>query len=174
MSRVSFLLLICCLVAVSCGYQFSGQGHDLPDGISRLKVDLFTNRTAEPHLETYLTASSTLRLMRQDNVELVETLEQAEAVLTGEVVQYSLDAVSYDALDEIKTYRITMKVVALLKRISDGKILWQQQFVRYDDFSSDPASIIAQEDQETVIQKAISIRLAEDISWQMANMFGGG
>lgn len=161
------------LFVAGCGYQFSGATHALPGDISRIKVNLFENLTAEPYLESYITASTNLRLMRQSEVVLVESQEAAEAVLQGQILQYRLAAISYDSLDNIQSYRMTVRVGASLKRLSDGKILWRGEIVRYHDFVTDGTSIIAQEDRESAAQKALSERIAEDLAWQMATGFGG-
>jgi len=160
------------MLLAGCGYQFGGQGIELPGKISRLKIDLFANQTSEPYLESYITASTTLRLMRQHDVQLVETTEDAEAVLSGEVLQYQLSAAAYDAVDDIQSYRITMKIQARMTRLEDGKILWQDALIRYEDFVSNGSSITDQEDLETAAQKSLSIRLAEDLAWQMSSGFG--
>ena len=113
-----------------------------------------------------------LRLMRQHNIELVEDEESADAVLTGEIRQYKISASAYDALDQVRAYQVTLKVSAHLKRISDGKILWQGEVIRFEDFANGNVSITAEEDLEAAMQREVSSRIAEEISWQMATGFG--
>ena len=165
-------ILIAFVLIAGCGYQFDGAGTNLPEGVSQVKVDLFVNRTTEPYLATLLTESITFRLMRQHNIALVEKSEDAEAVLSGEILQYNLSASAFDAQDAVQAYRATLKVKVNLKRLSDGKILWQGESIRFEDFVSSGATITAEEDLEAEIQQKVARRIAEDISWQLATGFG--
>ena len=111
-------------------------------------------------------------MLRQHNVDIVDDVAMADAVVSGSVLQYSVTASAYDAQDAIQSYRVTMKIAATLRRVSDGKILWQGDAVRFQDFVSSGVDINAQEGLEAGARKQVSQRLAEDISWQMASGFG--
>ena len=160
------------LLLAGCGYHFSGTGINLPEGVSQLKIELFNNQTTEPYLETVLTDMLSFRLMRQHNIELVEDAESADAVLTGAIQQYDISASAFDTLDKVRAYRVTMKISARLKRVTDGKILWQGVIIRFEDFANGSVTITAEEDLEATMQRKVSARIAEEISWQMATGFG--
>ena len=165
-----------CIIIASllsgCGYRFAGEGIELPGSIASVHIKLFENRTKEPYLESVLTESVTYRLARMHNISLVEAPGQADAVLSGEVIQYQLNASAYDRNDAIETYRVTIKVAARLSRVSDGKILWQGESVRFDDFVSSGADITTVEGLERATLRVVAGRIAEDLSWQMASGFG--
>ncbi len=155
-----------------CGYRFAGNGIDLPDGVENLHLALIENRTKEPYLDSVLTESLTFRLARQHNLQLVENPQNADAILSGEVIQYSLHASAYDKDDAIQSYRVTVKVTAKLSRVSDGKLLWRGASVRFDDFVSSGADITTEEGLERETLRRVADRIAEDLSWQMATGFG--
>lgn len=173
MTRNLISMIVALILLAGCGYHVSGTGTSLPEGVSAVRIDLFENRTSEPYLDALVTQSISYRLLRLDNIELVEKKEDADASLTGSVIQYSVAAIAYDALDNIEAYRVTIKVEAALERLSDGKILWQGQTIRYQDFRSGAADITLQHDLELATQVEVSNRIAEDLSWQMATGFGG-
>jgi hypothetical protein len=170
--RVFSFVFLGCLFLASCGYQVAGSGVALPEGVSRVQIVLFDNLTKEPYLDAIITDSMSYRLLRHHNVEIVDDIEMADAVVSGSVLQYSVTTSAYDAQDAIQSYRVTMKVAAALRRVSDGKIVWQGDAVRFQDFVSSGVDINAQEGLETGARKQVSQRLAEDISWQMASGFG--
>ncbi len=172
MNRILLFVLCACLFLTSCGYQFAGSGIALPEGVNKVQILLFENLTKEPYLDAIITDSMSYRLLRQHNVDIVDDVAMADAVVSGSVRQYSVTASAYDAQDAIQSYRVTMKVAATLRRVSDGKILWQGDAVRFQDFVSSGVDINAQEGLETGARKQVSQRLAEDISWQMASGFG--
>ncbi len=160
------------MVATGCGYRFAGEAIDLPGGVQKVRVELFANRTQEPYLDTLATGSVIERLMRLHNVEIVESPDAADAVLDGEVLQYSISASAYDAGDAIQSYRVTMRVAATLTRVSDGRFLWRGEAVRFEDFVSAGVDITTQEGLESEARKRAADRIAEDLSWQMATGFG--
>ncbi len=166
------LAAVVVLLLPGCGYRFGGKGVELPGNINSLHVTLFENRTKEPYLESVLTASMTNRLIRLHNIVLVESPDEADAVFSGEVIQYQLHASTYDGNDAIEAYRVSIKVAARLTRVSDGKRLWQGESVRFDDFVSSGSDITTEEGLEKATLQAVADRIAEDLSWQMATGFG--
>ena len=172
MNRYWLAALLGLLIMAGCGYRFGGPTVDLPAGIETLYVARFENRTSEPYLDSIMTGSMVERLVRQHNLELVEKPVDADAVLAGEVVQYQVAASAYDAADDIRSYRVTMKVRARLERQADGRIIWQDEAVRFRDFVSTGVGITEQEGLERDARKEVAARLAEDLSWQMATGFG--
>lgn len=172
MIRLSVLILLLLLFLSGCGYQVAGSGVAFPNGANKVQIVLFDNLTKEPYLDAIITDSMTYRLMRLHNVEIVDDVAVADAVLSGTILQYSVAASAYDAQDAIQSYRVTMKVAAVMKRVHDGKIIWQGDAIRFQDFVSSGVDINAQEGLEASARKQVAQRLVEDISWQMTTGFG--
>jgi outer membrane lipopolysaccharide assembly protein LptE/RlpB len=92
----------------------------------------------------------------------VNTRKDAEAILSGSVSSYNRKAVSYDRTDTISEYRSTMTVMASLRRVADGKILWKDNVVWSEEsMNSNDRSV--QEDYETIAIQEITERLAEQL-----------
>lgn len=172
MTLIRTSVITFCLFVAGCGYHVAGAGIDLPRGVDIVHIALFDNPTKEPYLDSVFTDSMSWRLLRHHNIDLVENAAEADAVLSGSITQYHVAASAYDAQDAIQSYRVTMRVMARLARVEDGKILWQGDAIRYQDFVSSGVDISSQEGLEVEARKKVADRLAEDLSWQMASGFG--
>lgn len=169
MSRLlisAFLILI----VAGCGYRLSGEALHLPGDAKVLTVEMFENRTMEPYLENILTANFTRRLLLFPEVTLIESSESADAVVSGRILEYSVESSAYDSQNIVVQYRAVMKVEAEFRRQSDGKVLWRGDLIRYQTFPAD-LDLKRQDDLERIAQDFLSIRLAEDLSARLTDTF---
>ena len=169
MTRLICSLLLSLLVA-GCGYALSDDTLKLPDGVARIYIKMFENRTLEPYLENVLTTHVTRRLQLLPDIELVEDAATADAVLSGRVIGYTVDSLAYDSQNLVVQYRATLRMEADLRRQSDGRILWRGEMIRYQSFSSDP-DLQIQYDLERIAQELLAIRLAEELSLKLTQTF---
>jgi outer membrane lipopolysaccharide assembly protein LptE/RlpB len=167
--RCSLFVLILILLT-GCGYRLAGESLTLPADVSILNVEMFENRTMEPYLENIMTKQVTRRLLLIPELKLIENQEKADAVISGKIVSYSVASSAYDRQNQVTQYRVTMSVEANLRRLSDGKILWRGNVVRFQYFSADP-DLKRQDDLERIAQSLLSGRLAEDISSRLTDTF---
>ncbi len=166
MRLITLLLLL--LLPVGCGYQFAdGQ---LPNGIRRLYVPLAINRTVEPLLENLLAGPLTAVLARQRGISLVESKQQAEAVLQAFIVHYTVKPLSYGSNDRISEFQATMKVHFTLKASSDGKLIWQGDLQRQENYSA-AVDKNRQEDLEAVTSKLMVKNIADDLIYRLVSRF---
>lgn len=165
-----FLPLILLLLLGGCGYQLSGRGTALPADVQTLHIELFANRTAEPYLENRVTDATTSWFARPHFLQLVEQAGAADAVLGGTVSAYSTAPISYDRSDVITEYRSIMTVDAVLRRSSDGRVLWKGQVEWSEEY---PASLDkgAQEDNEAAAIDVIAERVAQEIYTRILESF---
>jgi outer membrane lipopolysaccharide assembly protein LptE/RlpB len=148
------------LTLFGCGYTPVTLGPGI--GVKTLFIEPLDNRTAEPFLDSQLTNSLRERFGRDRRLTLVNTRKDAEAILSGSVSSYNRKAVSYDRTDTISEYRSTMTVMASLRRVADGKILWKDNVVWSEEsMNSNDRSV--QEDYETIAIQEITERLAEQL-----------
>ena len=85
------------LLAVSltgCGYSFRG---NLPDHIKTVAVPVFTNKTSEPAVENLLTSAVVEAFASNGRLRVVRP-EEADAILDGEVVGYSVQSIAFDKI----------------------------------------------------------------------------
>ncbi|MEJ2201688.1 MAG: hypothetical protein P8X63_11860 [Desulfuromonadaceae bacterium] len=90
--------------------------------------------------------------------------------LSGTISEYRRNAIAYSRDDDIREYRSHMRVEAVLRRVSDGRILWKDSLSWTDELmnSSDRSE---QEDNETLTIQAISERLADHLYHRLHGNF---
>ena len=168
MRLLSFLVLLFCLSG--CGYHFPGQAGALPGGVEQLYIPLFVNKTAEPQLEYKMTSRVSEVFSRNSKVSQVEKREQAEAILVGTIRSYQTRALSYDRNDAIGEYRSTMIVDAVLQQVGSEELLWEGTVTWSSEYNASKDKS-AQEDLEQQAIEEITLRLAEEILYQLLDDF---
>ena len=162
--------IILLLALFGCGYQFAGRSDLLPGGVQTVHLSLFANQTAEPQLENFLANKVSEVFARNSSISQIEKVEQAEAVLSGEVLSYGSSAISYDQNDDISEYRVTMVVAATLRQVADGRALWQGILSWSEEYPAADNKTL-QEDFERAAAEEISLRLAEELHSRLTNNF---
>lgn len=171
MKKVTRSLWLCLVLLIAgCGYHLPGRGDSLPEDIQRIVVEPFINRTAEPFLETQLTNEVRDQFARRRTVEVVSSVQNADAVLTGSIVYYRATAVSYDRNDDITEYRLTITVNGELTRADGSEVLWQGTVDWNEEFfaSDDRAQ---QDNNETAAQQDATRRLAQEVYNRITDNF---
>ena len=169
LSRILYSLLFMLLLS-GCGYHLPGGGSGLPDDIQKVVIVQFSNRTAQPFVETGLTNEVRDQFNRRRTLDVVANEKDADAVLSGAVSAYSSSALSYDEDDDITHYRVDITVEAQLKRVADGEIIWQGNVSWHEDFRSSPDRA-RQEYNERIVQVKINRRLAQEVYNRITDNF---
>ena len=113
--RVLGLALPSVLVA---GYGTRG---NLPDHIKTVAVPIFKNRTLEPGVESVVNAFSSGGRVR------VVPLAEADAILEGEVVGYSLEGLAFDRSAIVRAYRLRLTLNVEFRDVKRSAMLWRQE-----------------------------------------------
>jgi hypothetical protein len=155
---------------MGCGYHFPGHDGALPGGVEKIYIPLFVNKTAEPQLENKLTSRVSEVFSRNSNISQVEKKESAEAILEGTIRDYKSTALSYDPNDDIGEYRSTMVVDVVLRRPETDEPLWKGTASWSEEYSS-ATNKNNQDDLEKIAIDEITLRLAEEILYQLLDDF---
>ena len=162
---------ICLLLLLSgCGYHFPGQAQTFPGEVRTVYLSLLVNRTAEPQLENQLGNMVSEVLARNGKISLVEDQKGAEAILEGVISGYETRALSYDRNDNISEYRSTMVFVAKLRRVKDGRVLWQGRISQDGEYSGVLDKALQEDLEQQAIEK-ISRRMADELSYRLLEDF---
>lgn len=116
-------LLLAALFLAGCGYSTRGS---LPDHIKTVAVPVFKNRTLEPGVETAITSGVVNAFSSGGRVRVVSA-DQADAVLDGEVVGYSLDGLAFDRNANVRAYRLRLVLNVEFRDVRRGGLLWRQE-----------------------------------------------
>lgn len=165
------LIAILLLFAVTgCGYQVPGRGGSVPEGVEVVYLSMFANQTLEPRLESELTDSVAEALSRVPSIRVVSDKASADTALEGSILSYSTSAIAYDRNDTIREYLARMVVDFKLRRIEDGRLLWQDKLSWKEPYSAKVDKSL-QKDLEDKAVREINRRLAEEFLFRLLEDF---
>jgi outer membrane lipopolysaccharide assembly protein LptE/RlpB len=116
-------LLLASVLLAGCGYGTRGS---LPDHIKTVAVPIFKNRTLEPGVESAITSGVVNAFTSGGRVKVVP-LDQADAILEGEVVGYSLDGLAFDRNANVRAYRLRLVLNVEFRDVRRSALLWRQE-----------------------------------------------
>lgn len=116
-------LILAAVVLAGCGYGTKGS---LPDHIKTVAVPIFKNRTLEPGVESAITSGVVNAFSSGGRVKVVP-IDQADAILQGEVVAYSLDGLAFDQNANVQAYRLRLVLNVEFRDVRRSEMLWRQE-----------------------------------------------
>ncbi|HSB42905.1 MAG TPA: LptE family protein [Methylomirabilota bacterium] len=116
-------LALASLLLAGCGYSTRG---NLPEHIKTVAVPIFKNRTLEPGVDTAITSGVVNAFSSGGRVRVVP-LEEADAILEGEVVAYSLDGLAFDRSANVRAYRLRLVLNVEFRDVRRSALLWRQE-----------------------------------------------
>lgn len=111
------------LLLTGCGYSTRG---NLPEHIKTVAVPIFKNRTLEPGVDTAITSGVVNAFSSGGRVRVVP-LDEADAILEGEVVAYSLDGLAFDRNANVRAYRLRLVLNVEFRDVRRSALLWRQE-----------------------------------------------
>lgn len=140
--KSSFLKNICLLTAITfmvagCGYTTRSL---LPSNIKAIRVENFKNsinvaaeqsnirmyRGYRPGMEVDLTTGIINKFL-SDGTLKIASAQNADLILTGELVDFSRGALRYDANDNVEEYRIKLIINMEVRYAKTGELMWSER-----------------------------------------------
>jgi hypothetical protein len=112
------------VLACSCGYHTAGHGSRLAPDVKILAVPAFLNQTHTYHVETTLTAAVIREFNTRTKYRVVQSQDDADAVLQGTVVSAEVAPVAYDSVTGRASTGLVTIVVKVTLVARDGRILY--------------------------------------------------
>jgi len=123
--RFLFLVMAALLAAtVSCGYHQAGQSSRLAPDIKVLAVPSFLNQTHTYHVETGLTAAVIREFNTRTRYRVVQSQDDADALLQGTVVSAEVAPVAYDSVTGRASTGLVTIIVKVTLTARDGRVLY--------------------------------------------------
>jgi hypothetical protein len=128
-------------VLLACAYHIGDRGRALPGGYDQIAIPVFSNKSDEVSIETYFT-NALRREFERSKVARVTSKDEAPVTLEGEITKVqvipSAQALAGQNLGNslpgntvLNTeYRVLLTAHLRLRRHSDQKIVWEQEFNR--------------------------------------------
>ena len=105
-----------------CGYSFHGT---LPSHIQTIAVSIFENRTLQPNVDSIITRAVVQAFATDGRLRVVRRAD-ADALLEGQIVGYSVGAIAYDQSLNIQAYRLTVTLSLTMRDLRRNTLLLNQ------------------------------------------------
>ncbi len=173
----SVVFLICISVIpliAGCGYT---TGAFLPTHLKTIYVEDFKNEidiSTEPSdkreysiyragIETEVTSMIIDRFIYDGNLQIVDK-EEADIILTGNLLDYYKQPLRYDKFDNVEEYRIILTVAMELKDIVKGESMWtENKFIGYDTYRLTGGFASTEEEARTGAIKDLAEKVVEKV-----------
>jgi outer membrane lipopolysaccharide assembly protein LptE/RlpB len=148
--RHAVLLLVVALLS-GCGYTLQGT---LPSHIQTVAVPIFRNLTPEPAIEGFITRAVVEAFANNGRLKVVSRAE-ADAILEGEIVGYTVTSIAFDKDANVRLYRLLVTLNLQMRDVRRSTVLFQQAGVREQaDFRVQNAVSQTISREETALQAA--------------------
>ncbi|HFC97409.1 MAG TPA: hypothetical protein ENJ40_02975 [Thermosulfurimonas dismutans] len=172
MWRVRFLWgLGLILVLSACGYRVRGRPPGFEPSWHTIYVEVFRNRTSETRAGAWLAQALRERWARSGILELASSPQEADLILSGEILSLSIGGISYNVYTQTLERRISVRLRVRL-RTRTGRLVWENRNLsRYENYPVEgTASGVLDPGRESALQK-LSGDLAEIIYHQITSSF---
>ncbi len=107
----------------ACGYRLQGTGVFLPPHVRTVAIPVFKNMTTRFELEVKLTQSVIAEFVARGKVSVVTDTEAADAVLTGEIMNFRADPIAFSG-QAADHYQIRIEAKFTLRDRVNQKVLF--------------------------------------------------
>ena len=128
--------LVLLLASMGCGYQFSGRGDAFPKNVQAVFVESFVNRTGEVGMDNEITTALRGELHRWGELRVVDSPDQADAILSGVVRSFDTRVVGTNRRDEALQFETAVVLDMSFRRRSPDELLWRAQGARFAELHS--------------------------------------
>lgn len=164
------------MLLAGCGYHLTGsvEAPSLLTGKS-IAIPMWRSKIFRPYLESVLTGSLVDEFALRSGGKVVDE-DAAELVLTGTIVSYETVAVSYTDADQVREYRATMTVDAILTEKKSRNVLWRGVVASSQDYPASieadaPNKIALQQNSEEAALREISRKLSQQLYQKVTEKF---
>lgn len=120
---VAAIAVAAALLSAGCGYSLRG---NLPDHLKTVAVPVFQNKTPVPAVENFLTTAVVNAFATNGRLR-VTRVEQADAILDGEIVGYFLQSIAFDSAANVRQYRLIVTLNLRFRDVRRNEVLFQQR-----------------------------------------------
>lgn len=126
----------CLLLLTGCGYQFAGKGEAFPKDVRTVFVETFVNRSKDVGIDSEIASALRSEFRQRGQLRVVDSLEQADAVLSGVVRSFDSRVVAVNREDEVLQFEMVLVADMSLRRRSPDELLWRTQGTRLAELHS--------------------------------------
>lgn len=155
------IILLSLLTLSGCGYHFFG-GDNIDPAIHKIYVAPFGNKTAEANIETTFRNAFIDEIIKGGRYRIVADLEDADAVLKGDINRLVTSALSYNQNDLAMEQRMNVSLSLTFTDRVHQRTLWQADaFSWTQDYLVSTTSLSQTDDNRRNALAALSQGTAE-------------
>lgn len=132
LQRISGLLLI--LFLSGCGYHLSNSSVGVTDYGHTVWVDFIGNTSSSSTAQTVLRRELFDQLQARRALIPAQNPTDSDIVISGTLNSYSIQPLSYSALDKVREYRLKIEVLLEVRKHNSAKALWKGVLQANQDF----------------------------------------
>jgi hypothetical protein len=123
MFRLPSLALVLCLAAGCAGYRLGPTNGDTA-GARSIQVNFFQNKTLEPRLSAPVN-QALRKAIQQDGTYRLNTREDGDLVVNGEITRFDRSGVSFQPTDVItvRDYELSLTARVIVTERSTGRVV---------------------------------------------------
>lgn len=157
--RAAYAALCLTMLAVTltgCGYGLVGRTSSLPPDIQAIYIEPLGNRTLREQIEQEFTRAITDEFIRRQRYTVVNSLEEADAVLIGEVTNFAVRPVGFNSEEgRGSEYEIQVMASMEFRRTDRPEILWKQPYYQFrENYTFDTSAAFTNQEDQAVIEVA--------------------
>jgi outer membrane lipopolysaccharide assembly protein LptE/RlpB len=165
------ILVLCTALVSACGYRFAGQG-EYPQGVERIFIEVFENRTDKTGIERVVTNQVVFEFTRQREQSLVDGAENADAVLKGVIRNIRTQTISRVGTEVASEREVVMTIDLKLVKHDGGEVLWAAKgIVDRATYGVVDDNKLETERNESLALARLSERMSERIFGRLTNDF---
>jgi outer membrane lipopolysaccharide assembly protein LptE/RlpB len=132
------------LLLSGCGYHLVGTVSTLPEELETIHVERFQNLSRWADIDQRLVETVTLEWVRRRRLQVVDSPEDADLVLSGVIVRLQVSPVSFDGQGRATEYQMMLTTTVKLSdvRTEEPQLLWEDRaFTRRTSYPVDPRAV---------------------------------
>ncbi len=160
--------LFLCVMACGCGYNLVGKASNLPEDVRSIYVAPLTNATSRTQVDQILTRAISDEMVTRRRFNVVNTEDEADAVLRGTVLGFGVRPLTFDSDGLANSFEITITADMKFQRAprqleEEGEVLWSNsRYAFREDYPLEDAGA-AFFDRENLAIEETSTRFAETL-----------
>jgi len=159
-------------LAAGCGYHVAGRADLVPKSVKTIAVPSFGNATIRYKLADRLAAAVTRELISRTRYQVVADPNQADAILSGSVVNYN----AYPTVFDDRTGRASgvLAIVQLQISLQDratGKLIYSRPYLEFRERYEISVDQVAYFDESDTAMQRLSRDVARAVVSSILEMF---
>jgi len=163
MKNISIHILTLFLLSLffGCGYKMSGSGKYLPDDLKTIAIPDFENKTTKAEAEQFVTYAIRDEFIKRSSMKLVSSTGDADALLEGEITQFTVKPLSYSYIGSVNQYTVNITLNVTLINLKTNTVIYKNKNMSFtEDYEIESGDFFS---QETEALQKISENFAKGI-----------